>query len=331
MARQTGIIKLKGTLGDLTFYKSGGQYLVRQKSSLDRKRIATDPAFQRTRENGAEFGCAGRAGRVLRTAIRPLLGVAKDRFVTQRLTSALVRVLQADRVNPRGLRNVIDGDAELLTGFEFNRNAALGTTLHAPYRTDMDRQQGTLTLSVDPFVPSQRVVAPSGATHFKIVSAGTEIDFEGETFTTDCKETGYLPWDHDVTEAIVHVHQVTAGSVHPLFLVVGIVFFQEVNGVYYPLSDEAFNALRVAAVSGGGKVEDVGGQSKEELSAVEASGGFSSFVLTQTKDQANSVSLQIIDRARRFSGAKRSKKSSAGFVRRPACHDPTRGLRFGGL
>ncbi|HLN96695.1 MAG TPA: hypothetical protein VK183_13760, partial [Flavobacterium sp.] len=120
----------------------------------------------------------------------------------------------------------------------------------APYSNEIDRQAGTLTLSLDPFVPSQMIIAPSGATHFKIVSAGVAIDFEGEAFTTDRKETVLLPWDNNATQPLVHTHNVTAGSTHPLFLLMGIVFFQEVNGTYYPLKNGAHNPLRIVAVSG---------------------------------------------------------------------------------
>ena len=73
MARQKGIIKLKGTIGDITFYKTQDGHLAREKGGIDASRIASDPAFQRTRENGSEFGRAGKAGKMLRTALRPLL------------------------------------------------------------------------------------------------------------------------------------------------------------------------------------------------------------------------------------------------------------------
>jgi hypothetical protein len=71
MARQKGIIKLKGTIGDITFYKTQDGHLAREKGGIDASRIASDPAFQRTRENGSEFGRAGKAGKILRTALRP--------------------------------------------------------------------------------------------------------------------------------------------------------------------------------------------------------------------------------------------------------------------
>ena len=65
MARQRSIIKVDGTIGGITFYKSKDGYLAREKGGIPAERIANDPAFQRTRENGAEFGRAGKAGKVL--------------------------------------------------------------------------------------------------------------------------------------------------------------------------------------------------------------------------------------------------------------------------
>ena len=49
MARQKGIIKLEGTIGDVSFYKSKDGYLAREKGGVDADRIKNDPAFQRTR------------------------------------------------------------------------------------------------------------------------------------------------------------------------------------------------------------------------------------------------------------------------------------------
>ena len=69
---------------------------------------------------------------MLRTALRPLLLNSADGRMVSRLTQAMMKVIQADLVSERGLRNVIDGEAELLFGFEFNIRGKLGTTLFAP-------------------------------------------------------------------------------------------------------------------------------------------------------------------------------------------------------
>ena len=86
MARQKGLIKLDGTIGGITFYKTQDGYLAREKGGVDGDRIANDPNFQRTRENGAEFGAAGKAGRMLRTAFRNVLASSADNRMVGRLT-----------------------------------------------------------------------------------------------------------------------------------------------------------------------------------------------------------------------------------------------------
>ena len=251
MARQKGIIKVKGTIGDITFYKTQDGHLAREKGGIDANRIASDPAFQRTRENGSEFGRAGKAGKVLRTALRALLLNSADSRMVSRLTQAMVKVIQADMVSVRGLRNVIDGEVDLLVGFEFNIRGKLGTSLFAPYVANIDRVAGEITVDLASFIPANMIAAPNGTTHYKIISAGAEIDFEAETFIETHSETAILPWNSVATAAISQVNAVTPASTKPLFLALGVEFYQEVNGAMYPLKNGAFNPLAVVKVDGG--------------------------------------------------------------------------------
>ena len=250
MAKQKGIIKLDGTIGGITFYKSQDGYLAREKGGVSGDRIANDPNFQRTRENGEEFGRAGKAGKLLRNSIRAMLQNASDSRMVSRLTQKMVGVIQEDITNPRGQRNVIDGEAELLEGFEFNISGKLGTTLYAPYSATIDRVAGTLAVNIPSFVPLNMIAAPGGSTHFKVVSAGAEIDFENETFVMDTQASAILPWDAVATAILNLSNAVTANSTHPLFLALGIEFYQEVNGQMYPLKNGSFNPLALVKVSG---------------------------------------------------------------------------------
>ena len=249
MAQQKGILPLKGTIGGITFYKSKDGFIAREKGGLDPSRIAKDPAFQRTRENGAEFGRAGKAGKSVRNALRTLLLNISDSRMIARLTKEMMKVIKADTVNPRGMRNVIDGKLELLNGFEFNSNSQLGTILFATFSKNMDRVTGELSVSIASFIPAHGIAAPVGATHFKITSAGAAIDFVNGSFEADFKSTAELPWDETATAAINLVNAVTANSTNPLFLVLGIEFYQQVNGIMYPLRNGAFNSLEILGVS----------------------------------------------------------------------------------
>ncbi|MGG7035742.1 MAG: hypothetical protein ACI7YS_11205 [Flavobacterium sp.] len=251
MARQKGIIKLKGTIGDITFYKTQDGHLAREKGGIDASRIANDPAFQRTRENGSEFGRAGKAGKVLRTALRTMLMNSSDGRMVSRLTQAMMKVIQADTTSERGLRNVIDGEAALLAGFEFNIRGKLGSSLFTPYVWEINRPTGEIGVALAPFIPVNVVAAPSGTTHFKIVSAGAEIDFENESFIVANSATEILPWNAVETAETIQINTVTANSTKPLFLVLGIEFYQEVNGQMYSLKNGAYNPLAIVGVNTG--------------------------------------------------------------------------------
>lgn len=250
MAQQKGILRIEGTIGGMTFYKSQDGYLVREKGGVSKDKIANDPNFQRTRENGAEFGRAGKAGKLLRTALRAQLQNGSDARVVSRLTTDFLKVIQADSTSTRGMRNVIDGEAELLEGFEFNINGKLGSTFYAPFTGAINRVTGALTVDIPAYVPINMIAAPGGATHYKIVSAGVEVDFENETYTVDVNESTVLAWDATATAALNLANAVTAASTKPLFLVLGVEFYQEVNGQMYSLKNGAYNPLAIVKVSG---------------------------------------------------------------------------------
>src|SRR5690606_36274246 len=200
--RRTGIIRLKGPIGGRAFYKATDGQLAREKGGVDKNRIANDPAFQRSRENGAEFGRAGAGGKLVRKAIRLLLQNAKDKRVASRLTRSLVRVIKTDPVNERGLRTIPDGDMALINGFEFNINGKLSTVMFAAYTPTLDRVAGALDVEIPVFTPNASIDAPAGTTHFKIVSGLAEVDFENEEVVFDSQETAIMPWDAQATALI---------------------------------------------------------------------------------------------------------------------------------
>ena len=249
MAKQTGIIKLKGTIGGISFYKTADGHLAREKGGVDKNRIQNDPAFQRTRENGSEFGRAGKGGKVLRNAIRVLLQNAKDKRVVSRLTKTLVAVTKTDVVNERGSRTLQDGNLSLLESFEFNLNGKLGATLFAAYTKAFDRVTGDATLDLAAFSPTIRIAAPAGTTHFKIVMGASELDFVNETSTFESDETAILPYSAANTAAIALSATITANSTLPVVQVLGVEFYQEVNGQMYALKNGAYNALSVVTIN----------------------------------------------------------------------------------
>lgn len=252
MARQKGVIKLQGQMGGVSFYKTGQDgFLAREKGGVDAERIKNDPNFARTRENGAEFGRAGAAGKLLRTAFRTLILNTGDSRMASRLTREMVKVIQADATNARGQRNVIDGEAELLLGFEFNDNAKLGRTFFAPFSPSINRGTGLCQIALANYSPQHMVAAPAGATHYRLVMGAAWVDFQNGTYSNNENRSEEIDLTETQTPILTLDASVPAATTEPIFLSFGIEFFQQVNGEFYPLKNGAYNALAIVQVDGG--------------------------------------------------------------------------------
>jgi hypothetical protein len=249
MAKQKGIFKVQGSIGGVNFYQSQDGFRLRELTSLDGNRIKTDAAFQRTRENGQEFAAAANAGKLFRKTFATALASGSDNRVISRLLKAMIGVQQADTTSVRGQRTVTHGNLALLEGFECNIMAPFSANMKADDVPAIDRVGGKATVVINPFVPKTLITAPTGTTHFKIVAAAAAIDFVGGTKTVDNQTTAELPWDNNTTAAINLQCALPAASTNPLFLLVGIQFVQNLNGVYYALNSGNSNALKVAMVS----------------------------------------------------------------------------------
>lgn len=248
MAKQSGIVKLKGTIDDISFYKTADGYMARAKGGISRNKILNDPAFQRTRENGMEFGTAGKGGKIIRTAIRHLLQNAKDRRVVPRLTTKLLSIIKTDPVNPRGYRTIENGDMGKLIHFDFNANAPLNAAVYAQFESNFDRVLGKAEVKIEAFVPLIRIAAPQGTTHFRMAAAALEVDFINNRFVTDSEDTGIISFDEVEVAPLVLTNTLTENSTLPVIQVMGVEYFQEVNDEYYPLKNGAHNALGVVNV-----------------------------------------------------------------------------------
>ena len=248
MARQKGIIKLQGTIGDVSFYKSKDGYLAREKGGVDGDRIKNDPAFQRTRENGSEFGRAGKAGKLIRTAFRPLLLKTSDSKVASRLTKQLMIVLQSDEDNSRGERTVSNGNLDLIQGFDFNAAGRLEATLYAPYEVSFDRAAGTASIDIPEFIPANSLAYPQGATHLKMVAALSEVNFENDEFTFNLAESADVEINNVATGPLKLDLAFNANSEEVLLVAFGIDFYQSVNGQMYAMKNGGFNCLALVEV-----------------------------------------------------------------------------------
>ena len=249
MATQTGLLKIEGTLGNLTYYKTDKGYFIRKKSTLKRTRVKKDPAFRKSRENCKEFGRASKAGCLLRTALQPLLKNTWDGHVTGRLTREMLKVIQSDTRDKHGQRNAANGDPLLLQGFEFNSEAPLATVLLTPLPAKINPETGQAAISLPQLVPSSDMVIPQGATHFKFVASGAELDFKNTSHSTFFAESRQFSAELKMLNPLTLSGKLTPQSNLPQFLAFGIEFYSNLNGISEPLNNGEFNPLSLVAVN----------------------------------------------------------------------------------
>ncbi|MEO8771517.1 MAG: hypothetical protein ABI402_15585 [Ferruginibacter sp.] len=246
MAKQKSIVKLSGTIDDITFSQTKDGFVARKKiPKVSKETLATDPRYARLRENMSEFDRGVSAGKKMRIAVQDALLNCSDKRLGTRLNQAMMTVLASDPTGKRGERSVANGNAALLKGFNFSTASQLSTSMKLAFAFAIDRLTGKLTADIPSFVPEDVLVPSKGATHFKIHSAGVEINFGNNLHNTKMFESAGIALGTDPTPVINILHDLGANSTNPLFLLVGIKFYQEVNGVFYPLKSNSSNALTI--------------------------------------------------------------------------------------
>ena len=248
MARQSGLIKIKGTLDNVSFYKTKDGDLARMKTTLDGKRIANDPAFIRTRENNSEFGSSAGSGKLLRDSIRTMMQNASDGKVTSRLTKLMTQIKNEDGTSARGARNVGVGiqtpeGKALLKGFNFNIKAILGSIVFNPFTVNV----ATGEINMPNLVPINDVNPTPGATHITLRGAWAKVNFAtGETSVEETNAVN-LPLDATSTNVVLTPGAAPTGTGTDVYLLM-IEFYQAVNGNQYSLKNGAYNALSIVEI-----------------------------------------------------------------------------------
>lgn len=249
MARIKSLIKIEGTLDELTFYKSQDGYMVRTKGGVSKNRMASDPAFARTRENGTEFGEVARSGKHLRHAITSLLANAKDNRVTSRLTQVLSKVKNEDLTSIRGQRNVATGMATAngrawLKGFNFNNRSNMDSVLLSNYTLDTVTGEVVIT----DLTPSQQIAVPGGATHVSFSSGFLNLDFsDPDGYDLQLSPEVMVPITGTANTVTLTPAAAAAGTGESYYFL-KVAFFQEVNGMQYALNNGAHNALQLIEI-----------------------------------------------------------------------------------
>lgn len=247
MGTTKGIVQIEGTIGNMTFYRKDGKNLVREKGGVNKDRILNDPNFVRTRENNSEFKNAASSAKVLRNACRLFVEKAKDSKVVGRLTGLMLKVAKSDTTSVRGERQVLLGDKSMLNGFEFNSKGLLSSTLFAPIVLSVNPQNGLVEFSVN-LNPSADLASLRGASHFSISLGCVNGELIDNSETIFMKDEGAKIAIENASQLIELSVDFQTGITKPLFVLLLLNYFQEVNGLYYSMNNGSHDCLKIIHV-----------------------------------------------------------------------------------
>ena len=260
MAKNIGLIKISGKVGDLQFFQKDGKTYVGLTSSVSKDRIIKDPAFKRTRENMSEFGGAAGVSKSIREHLIPLRGLIEKGLHTRLVQ--IIRYLINSGSGVRGKRAVeFSLNQSELAGYDLNASTKVSEVLHIGVQITANAERNELVLTVPEFLPADYMLIPEGATHVRFILAGMALsDFAPIGPKNKYKETNAA--QHGIFAAevgtLLPVEQLVTGGVSmtvnlpgapvldsdvSLVAFLGVEFLQEVNGLVYSFASN--NAIRI--------------------------------------------------------------------------------------
>src|SRR5690606_7162831 len=255
MAKNRSYLKFEGTLDGLTYYDQKGQSLVKTKTSVSESRIMNDPKVMTTRQNMTELGGCAQAGKAFRKAFAGMVGIMGDSYISARV-SAVMKRINLNTPGLRGRRNIdLVANSDLLIDFSFNPVDSLDAILRAPYgQPTLNPDRDMATWVIPDFNTDSFLKSPEGATHFQLILAlgivsnyqytastgkyqPVEKDFNGKGIIA---YSTYIPIGGMVGSDTTIIADLGIGAAIPATVVsvaaIGIMFFQEVDGVQNQLS-----------------------------------------------------------------------------------------------
>jgi len=267
MAKQTGLVKYSGTMGEVRHFKIKGLQgdFAGMVGGPSGEQINSASEFLCTRENMNEFGGCATAGKLIRVGLSQVIKQMRDPQMTGRLTGIIKKVNLEDQTEARRYRAIlISQEKQYPIGFAFDKNVSLEGVFTAPYTLSNTVARDAATLTVPAFNPANLINAPAGSTHFRLLVAlacVSDFVYNDQTGTyepidTANNETSNVAYSDylDLSAAIAALTVVTAtlpntptltADASVLFCI-GIEFYQKVGANYYLLNSG--NALKVADI-----------------------------------------------------------------------------------
>ncbi|WP_343306731.1 hypothetical protein AAHN97_06425 [Chitinophaga niabensis] len=209
------------------------------------KKEARATTKDQTRENMQEFARALSGATIIRNTFSEFIEAIDVSYFGHRLNSQMTKVVKSDVTNPRGYRNLYDGELHLLKGFQLNSEKRFSDALKGAFSASIDRATGLMKVVFPSLV---KIIKPEEASYFRLYLSGASIDFQ-----TAARQVVYKSGEYMLIRNEGHILsplevQLPAACTSTLILALGICFYKEVDGRFSPIG-KGYNAAAFVAVS----------------------------------------------------------------------------------
>jgi hypothetical protein len=158
MAKVTDVF-LNGTIGNVVFYRRMGTQCARTRPLHVKQSEAT-------KIRSANFGIAARAGKTLRSGLTPSMPNPADRSMQSRFSGAISKWLGTSAIDELPAIDAVP----FLSALEFTKEQPVSQRFKVPLRISVPGAN-VVSVSIDPFIPSEQIVAPAGTKLVTLVIA----------------------------------------------------------------------------------------------------------------------------------------------------------------
>lgn len=164
-------------------------YFQARKIGLTADRVHIDPRFHKTRLLAKEFAELAAYVKLIRAALSTVTTIKNN----ARLHGLLNRALQYDETHCCGSRKLVNGNLEILEGFNLNSKTALEDACKIEWDIVHHPLTQQTTVHIPSFVPEYYISPPEGIQYCRIYTIAAYIDIDQSSYTTEIRRTSLIP------------------------------------------------------------------------------------------------------------------------------------------
>lgn len=215
--------------------------------TMDNNQVYKKTTSPRAMDRAQEFARAASGSRLVCAAFAGLLAGAREGRRISRLNERCFHVIQGDRIHGLGDRTMQDGDLSMLEGFDFVDKNRFYSMFRSQLHAVLDTEDRTWTIEAPAFAPREAIYTDIKFDHFVLTAGVAALDFIRERSTLTTLRTPFVRADESA--AISLRLPLASLPALPLVLVLGMEYYQIVNGRAAKMGGSRCISLHIAATS----------------------------------------------------------------------------------